>query len=85
MSELIYEILITCYGAIWMPAIAAILGIVATYIKLRSYIAKISRDARMDEVERLLREVIKREDTLSKENRILIDSIKGVKDYVDKI
>jgi hypothetical protein len=85
MSEMINEILITCYGAIWLPSIAAILGIVATFLKVRSYIAKISRDARMDEVERLLKEVLKKNDALSKENRILIDSIKGVRDYVDKI
>lgn len=85
MSDIINEILITCYGAIWLPAIASILGIVATCLKARSYIANISRDTRMEEVERLLKEVLKKNDALSKENRILIDSIKGVKDYVDKI
>ena len=83
MTELI------SYIAIFAPSLAAILGVVVIIVcalaKVSSAIASIKKDVDVAQLSKQLSETAATNQELAKTNKVLLDRVTSVNDYVDNL
>lgn len=77
------------YAAIISPAIAAILGVVALVVcglaRIKGTVNELKQDKEIGELRQELQQAVQQNKDLAATEKILLDKITNIKDYVDNV
>lgn len=86
--EQIIEIVLS-YASIWVPSIVAILGVISTILvalnKTKEAFAKLNKDETLKELKTQLTKVIKDNQELRAYEKVLVDEMTKIKNYVEDL
>lgn len=87
MTEIVN--IIVEYAAIISPAIAAILGVVALVVcglaRIKGTVSELKQDKDISELRSELKQAVQQNKDLAATEKILLDKITNIKDYVDNV